>query len=225
MDPTEECCMCLEPLNNGDEIIKLSPCGHHLHRKCAISLINAKDYNCPLCRNGYQFTLTPPDYMKITIRCGKPLQHQVTPGTIHKVGNGLHEYKMMAGRMTIDMTKNIFSFRFINSFNEKEWVADLNNLDKIAKVPYTLYNVQLAYSYILKMVFSSAMGPEEVGEIEIYMGEGKNNHENKIWDLLCDVLDSKEEKLTITETTINSISVPRVQTTVHEPNNIKACVC
>ena len=49
----EECCICLDNLNNSNDNIKILRCGHVLHKNCKIKLQNSGCENsnkCPLCR-------------------------------------------------------------------------------------------------------------------------------------------------------------------------------
>ena len=46
----EECCICLEYLNND---LKILQCGHKIHNRCILKMQNSKcpsKYKCPLCR-------------------------------------------------------------------------------------------------------------------------------------------------------------------------------
>lgn len=46
----EECCICLEYLNDD---LKILQCGHKIHKECNIKLNNSScpsKYKCPICR-------------------------------------------------------------------------------------------------------------------------------------------------------------------------------
>merc|ERR1711874_720868 len=46
---TEECDMCLEPLEEGDDLLPLDPCQHVFHAYCIRPWLE-KDSSCPRCR-------------------------------------------------------------------------------------------------------------------------------------------------------------------------------
>ena len=51
----EECCICLENIDNTSYII--TPCNHMFHICCLAKTIKTLNYNCPLCRNNFKNTI------------------------------------------------------------------------------------------------------------------------------------------------------------------------
>ena len=44
----KKCCVCLEEMKVGEEIVRLK-CGHHFHKKCILPWLK-KNNSCPICR-------------------------------------------------------------------------------------------------------------------------------------------------------------------------------
>ena len=54
-----ECCICMEPLINGDNLT--TGCSHQFHSSCIFKCFMKKKYECPICRNVLLENMTEPE--------------------------------------------------------------------------------------------------------------------------------------------------------------------
>ena len=122
-----ECSLCLDDMNDADQMYYVSPCQHVFHRDCIMPVVNNPNPLCPLCRTPINKFLTKysKDMQRISDRnwnapyIGAPL-----------VRNPLQDHQMRMIRVNKEREEREEKKRKLEK--EREWhKAELDKLDKM----------------------------------------------------------------------------------------------
>ena len=84
MDTNGDCPICIESLNNGEEVVQLQPCKHFYHKHCLESTIDSNFKKCCLCIREYtniskkSLTLNPYIPFTMILKSKLPLNNPIS---------------------------------------------------------------------------------------------------------------------------------------------------
>lgn len=209
MDTGNDCSICLEPLMNGDELVKLSPCNHLFHKACVSQIGQHQHTNCPNCRN--PFAIIPHNFEGniISLNTRLPFVCEITtkncrPRNITKNSkqividekNNICVSTYTSNYLYID--NDMIRFKFHNTINDILPAVKLKILKKLTQDNLTMYSDSIT---IIKIEFSS----DTFLGIDMYIPR-KIDEEKKIFETLEKCLEyhsGNESKITTTTKTYN----------------------
>lgn len=209
MDTYGECPICIESLNNGEELVQLQPCKHFYHKHCLQSSIDSNFKNCCLCRREYtnisRKSLTIEPYIPFTIIIKSELSlTNITRGTkVYKLkDSGI--YETILNTNSIKVINNVICIETSNYIKEANIKLNIEGIDKVAFNPIEFNQQGLN---CISMFFTKNTGRCHVKEIKILI-PNTMNEVNILWEMIVSCLEARSDyKLTTTNTKFKNDSI------------------
>jgi hypothetical protein len=201
MDTNGDCPICIESLNNGEEVVQLQPCKHFYHKHCLESTIDSNFKKCCLCIREYtniskkSLTLNPYIPFTMILKSKLPLNN-ITNGTrVYRLKHS-DVYETILNTNSIKVINNVIYIEISNYIKEANIKLNIEGIDKVLFNP-----IEFSYQGLncISMFFTKNTGKCDVKEIKILIPQAMNEV-TELWDMINSCLEARSDfKLTTTK--------------------------